>query len=65
MNEKEKTFGIKKNMTTYQYVIWLASKKGISFLKSIESTNRNFGDYWTMHEAKSLIISKYAVHEKN
>ena len=57
-------FGIKKSMTTYKYVLWLGTKKGENFLKSIESPNHNFGDYWTMHEAKSQIITKYAKFSK-
>lgn len=55
-----KDFGIKKEMTTHEYVLWLDSGAGTRFLRSIESRNRNFGDYWTMHEAKSLMTTKYA-----
>jgi hypothetical protein len=51
-------------MTTYEYVCWLETKKGINFLRTIEDSNRNFGDYWTMHAAKSETISKYAKYSK-
>jgi len=62
MDKKEvkQVFGIKKEMTTHEYVLWLETKDGVKFLKSIEAHNANFGDYWTMHEAKSKIITKYA-----
>ena len=55
-----KKFGIEKEITTYEYVMWLDTLEGEKFLTSIKTKNSNFGDYWTMHAAKSEIITKYA-----
>ena len=58
--ESFKEFGISKPLTTYEHVKWLDTKKGERYLESIEVPNGNLGSYWTVHEAKSNIITKYA-----
>lgn len=58
------TFGIKEEIDTHGYVIWLATEEGRNFLKRIEIYNNNFTIYWTMHEAKSKVIGKYAIYQE-
>lgn len=53
-------FGIEKEITTQEYVLWLDTSNGKKFLESIEQPSRSIGSYWTMHAAKSTIITKYA-----
>jgi len=53
-------FGIMEPISVADYVLWLNTDEGTSFLKSIEDSNRSMGDHYTMHEAKSMIITKYA-----
>lgn len=60
LKKLKKKFGIDTIYTTHEYVMWLDCPEGVSFLKSIEVPNHNFGNYWTMHEAKSCIITAYA-----
>ena len=53
-------FGILQELSTYEYVLWLETESGIAFLKTIRSPNRELVPYWTMHAAKSKIITEYA-----
>ncbi|MFA6386260.1 MAG: hypothetical protein WCW04_00610 [Candidatus Paceibacterota bacterium] len=60
-----KDFGIEKELTTHEYVLWLETPEGKKFLEKIESPMRSIGNYWTMHAAKSLVITKYAMAASN
>jgi hypothetical protein len=60
MKKLREKFGIEKEITTYEYVLWLDTPEGEKFLRSIQTPMRSIGDNWTMHEAKSKIITKYA-----
>jgi len=52
------SFGIKKRMSTYEYVMWLESEKGNKFLKSITPNDPETG-YQLVEEFSKKIGSSF------
>lgn len=57
-----KTFGIIKEMTVQQYVLWLETEEGEQFITPHAEKNaiRDMGTYWSAMEFKAKIILLYA-----
>lgn len=61
--ELKKKFGIRRKKTLRDYVLWLETSRGTSFI--LENAGRGLrdimGNHWTCTEFKANIIKSYAL----
>lgn len=60
--ELKKKFGIRRKKTLRDYVLWLETSRGKSFiLENVGRGLRDMGNHWTCMEFKANIIKSYAL----